>query len=416
MSARLPDPARSRAVLIGAGTGHAELDLPRLPELRGQLTRLGGRLAGTVERPVTLANPRSVAKVRAAVRTAAAEAGDLLLVYCAGHVRSDQDGRPRLLLAGSVPGELVATAVALDELTGFVAASPAITKVLILDCGGWTVALPGTYILASGRSRTRRPASTAFTEALLAALDNPDPPSFRKLRSRIDHELVRRDEPKAQGKAASVLLLRGLADGQPVYDAPGAAPDRPVPNAIRIGTAPATVRRRQRRRIAGGTALLGLGALTAGLWLPPLVGVLGMLLFCGLFLLGAARHTRRRRGVATSLQFDATGITLHRLAADPVRVAWSDVITVGLLPPRAYVDERDHVLAVKLRPGASWPTPTPLVPGVDHLGCLGLARLGDLGITTHQLLARLDLFAEDKAAHSNRDWRTRHPELRGLLG
>jgi len=289
MPTRLPDPARSQAVLIGAATVPAELELPRLPELHGLLIRLRGRVASTVEQPVTLANPRSVAKVRAAVQRAAAAATDLLLVYCAGHVRSDEDGRPRLLLASTVPGELVATAVSLDELTGYIVSSPAAIKVLLLDCGGWTTALPGTAVLASGRSRAPRRPSTAFTEALLAALDNPDPPSFVRLRRRIDQELVRRDQPKA----ADVALIRGLPSGLPVRDLPSeAVPDQLPLGEVRLGTDPATVGPSQRHTIAGIAAadgLIGLGAVASALWLPGsghlLAGMLGLMLVVGLLVL-----------------------------------------------------------------------------------------------------------------------------------
>ena len=437
MPTRLPDPARSRAVLIGSGTVPAGFDLPRLATLTGLLTRLRARLAGTVEQPVAVANPRSVDKVRAAVRRAAAEATDLLLVYCAGYVQPDQDGRPRLVLAGSVPGELGTTAVSLDELTGYIVASPAAIKVLLLDCGGWTVAVPGTAILASGRSRAPRRTPTAFTEALLAALDSPDPPSFTRLRRRIDQELVRRDEPRAQAKAADVALVRGRgpasglpASGLPVSDLPGeAVPDRPVPGEVRLGTDPAVVHSGERHAIAGIAAvdgLLGLGAVASMLWLPGsgqlLAGALGLVLFVGVLLLGGVVVGRKRPGATTVLLFDAVGTTLHRLAASPMHIPWSDVVTAGLLPPKACVGEsggpgHDHVFAVKLRPHVSRPVLTPLlVPKVDRLGYLGLAKIGDLGTTTHELLAELDQFAEDIAAHSNRDWSTRHPELRPLLG
>jgi len=76
----------------------------------------------------------------------------------------------------------------------------------------------------------------------------------------------------------------------------------------------------------------------------------------------------------------------------------------------------DHVFTVKLRPDVSRPVIARLlVPEVDRLGYVGLAKVGDLSTTTHKLLAELDRFAQDKAAHSNRDWSDRHPELRPLL-
>jgi hypothetical protein len=425
MPTRLPDPARSQAVLIGAGIVPAKLGLSRLPELRGQLTRLGSRLAGTVEQPATLANPRSVAKVHGAVRQAAAEATDLLLVYCAGYVRSDQEGRPRLILASTVPDELAATAVSLDKLTGYIVASRAAIKVLLLDCDGWTVALPGTAILAGGRSRMPHRPSTAFTEALLAALDNPNPLSFAGLHRRVNKELVRRDQPKAQAKAADVALVRGLAGALRISDA---VPDQPVSGQIQLGMDPVKVGRSQRRfirRIAAVDGLVGFGAVAAALWLPGagplLAAVLGLILLVGVARFGRAVNARKRPGVTTVLQIDGSGITLRRLAADPVDISWSDVVTAGLAPPGACVDgyvvhEGDHVFVVKLRPDMSRPVLVPLlIPELEQLGYLGLAKLGDLNITTHKLLAELDRFAGDKAARSNRDWYTRHPELWDLL-
>jgi hypothetical protein len=427
MPARLPNPALSRIVLIGVGAVPAKFDLPGLPGLNGLLTRLQARLTGTVEQPVTLYNPRSATKVCTAVRRAAAEATDLLLVYCAGHIQPDQHSRPRLILANSVPGELAATAVSMDELTGYITGSPAAIKVLLLDCDGWTVTLPDTATLAGGRSRTQRRTPTVFTEALLVALDNPSPPSFQRLRHRINQELVRRDEPKAQASAAHVALVQGPTSRQPLQDRPAdAVPDEPA--QAEVGKDPATVGTTQRGDATGVAVLdgvLGIGTAASALWLHAswgylLTGSLAVILLLGLLGLASVVADRKRPGTTTMLQFDTNGITLRRLAADPVRVPWSDVLTAGLLPPSLCVhrpnDNRDnHVFTVKLRPDAPRPALDLLVPQADRLGCVGLAKVNDLDTTAHELLAVVDRFAQDKAAHSNRDWCARHPELRPLL-
>ena len=77
---------------------------------------------------------------------------------------------------------------------------------------------------------------------------------------------------------------------------------------------------------------------------------------------------------------------------------------------------QDYVVTVKLRPGVPPPDLDQLLLGaMDQLGYLGLIKVGHLDAPTHEVLAELDRYAEDKTARGNRDWCARHPELRPLL-
>ena len=79
---RLPDPALSRAVLVGASR-YADAGLTDLPAAARNVEALGRLLAAAG--PVVVVDPPDVAAVLDSVRTAALQAEDVLLVYFAGH-------------------------------------------------------------------------------------------------------------------------------------------------------------------------------------------------------------------------------------------------------------------------------------------------------------------------------------------
>ena len=98
MSARLPDPARSRAVLIGCAE-YRNRTLDDLPAVTANLTGLRDRLTDPVLGGFTSASctlldeaiePR---KVRAVLREQAQEATDTFLVYFSGHGFRDKAGK-----------------------------------------------------------------------------------------------------------------------------------------------------------------------------------------------------------------------------------------------------------------------------------------------------------------------------------
>jgi hypothetical protein len=224
------------------------------------------------------------------------------------------------------------------------------------------------------------------------------------------------------------VLVGGLTREQPLKDQPPDTvpdlPDRSATADVRFGTDPATVATNDRGGIIVFAVLDGLLAIStaaSALWLSGwghlLTGALAIILLLGLLALGGEVAGRKRPGTTTMLRFDEDGITLHRLAADPLHIPWSDVVTAGLLQPKRSVRPvQDYVVTVKLRPGVTPPDLDQLLLGaVDRPGYLGLVRVGDLDIHTHEVLAEMDRYAEDKTARGNRDWCARHPELRPLL-
>ena len=200
---RFPDPARSRALLIGASHFTAAgADLPDIPAVEANLTALRQVLTSPdtgvlrSEFCQVLADPASADGIGVALSDAAATATDLLLVYYAGHGLVDDRGRLHLAVAHTQPLRARWTALPLDLLREEIANSPAATRVLVLDCcfSGRAIEamadnqgvisgqldVTGTYTLTSttANAPSHAPAGdrhTAFTGALLRALDEPDP-------------------------------------------------------------------------------------------------------------------------------------------------------------------------------------------------------------------------------------------------
>jgi hypothetical protein len=135
--AALPDPGHSRAVLIGASSYH---HLEHLPAVRNNLTgfrdilidpALGGLPA---DKCTVLEEPPSGLDLYKALRTAAAPAEDMLLVYFSGHGRTGDRNELYLCLPDTDPDLLSFTALAYNDLRKAVADGRATKKVVILDC------------------------------------------------------------------------------------------------------------------------------------------------------------------------------------------------------------------------------------------------------------------------------------------
>jgi len=170
----LPDPQRSRAVLIGTGR-YADKNLPDLPVV--------GRTIGDLAAALTDPARGVVAKTHCAVledqgdirligrhlRSAARDAKDLLLVYFVGH--GLVGGRRHELYLGLPDSEWAEpefNSLEYDKLRSAVLNSAAATKIIILDCcfSGRVVSetmadpvtemvgqmeVDGTYVLASAK-------------------------------------------------------------------------------------------------------------------------------------------------------------------------------------------------------------------------------------------------------------------------
>ena len=195
----LPDPGRSRAVLIGAST---YCHLEDLPAVRNNLSgvrdvlvapALGGLPADNC---TVVAEPARPVDVYRTLRQQAAAAEDTLLVYFAGHGRTGRRNELFLCLPGTDPDELPYSAWPYDELRRVMAESRATKKVVILDCcfSGRALAdqageeetilgqvgIAGTYLLTATAANAVALAPpgeqyTAFTGTLLVLLNTGIP-------------------------------------------------------------------------------------------------------------------------------------------------------------------------------------------------------------------------------------------------
>ncbi|MFI9815897.1 caspase family protein [Saccharothrix variisporea] len=196
MIERLPDPARSRAVLVGTSsyTHPAFDDLPgvahNLQDLAALLTSpLGANLAR--EHCAVVLDPPDQGGLGERILESVREAEDVLLVYYAGHgeMTWDRDNELCLTLRDSKPDSLRTSALRCADLRQYIHRSRAKIRVLVLDCCFAGTALPGTmsgsaevlhhvevsgaYVLASAFGKALAPASrrnTLFTGELLRVL------------------------------------------------------------------------------------------------------------------------------------------------------------------------------------------------------------------------------------------------------
>lgn len=264
---RVPDPARSRAVLIGTGHHKQASNLPELPAVRANLLDLRAVLTdavtGTVqpEHCVVVGDPEVPAHIGNVVTREAAEATDLLLVYYSGHGLVDERGRLHLALSTTDPERLRWTALPFEVLREEIANSPAAVRVLVLDCCfsgrafeamssdsgvvAGQIDIVGTYTLASSSANTPSYApadarNTAFTEALLAALRNPQQLTLDEIFGHVHRHLTSRGLPKPQRRTVNaggnIALVKRPISG-PLSS--GFGPQWPIP--LCKGSAPAVV-------------------------------------------------------------------------------------------------------------------------------------------------------------------------------
>ncbi|MCG6495778.1 tetratricopeptide repeat protein [Kitasatospora sp. A2-31] len=137
---RLPDPERSRIVLIGAGT-YTDPQLPDLDTVPRTITDLAALFTDATHGLVAekhctvLLDDGDLRTVGRRLRTAAQEAEDLLLVYFAGH--GLVGGRRHDLYLALTDSEFAApefNSLEYDKLRSAVLDSPAAAKLIVLDC------------------------------------------------------------------------------------------------------------------------------------------------------------------------------------------------------------------------------------------------------------------------------------------
>ncbi|MGW3952407.1 caspase, EACC1-associated type [Streptomyces sp. NPDC004752] len=312
----LPDPAASRAVVIGVDS---YVSLAGLPSVANNVTGIAGLLCDPdvwglpAEHCVLLPNPVSPVDVVDVVQAAAAQARDAFLLYFAGHGLPSPEGGLHLALPDSHADRLH-HAVEYSRLRHvLVNACPARSRVVILDCcysGGAMeghlgatadfadhTLVEGTYVMTACAETKKALAPpdeeyTAFTGELLRTLGEgipagPDLLDMNTLYWHVRRRLIGQDRPvpqqRARGAGHSITLVRNrwtgartpeaLAYAEALRGALGPAEERwgaGRPLADALGTPAATLDRYLRGgAVAPGTFLDGLAALLAGQGLGP---------------------------------------------------------------------------------------------------------------------------------------------------
>ncbi|POX56154.1 hypothetical protein C3489_06910 [Streptomyces sp. Ru71] len=147
---RLPDPQRSRIVLIGASQ-YSDPALPDLPAVHRTITDLAELLTDQVygvvpeDHCTVLLDEGDLRTVGQRLWAAVTEAEDLLLIYYAGHGLISE---PRWDLSLALPDSELAhpefNSLEYDKLRHAVLNSPAVNKLVIIDCCFSGRALTGT--------------------------------------------------------------------------------------------------------------------------------------------------------------------------------------------------------------------------------------------------------------------------------
>jgi hypothetical protein len=246
----LPDPSRSRAVVIGVDSYSV---LPALPSVANNVNDLASLLSDSdlwgLRRPdhcKVLLNPQSPATVLDAVHDAATEAEDAFLVYFAGHGLVSPSGELFLALPQS-HAERLYRAVAYEDLRHqLVDICTATSKVVILDCCYSGRALvghmgapldvanhavvEGTYLMtASAETKLawapEGEAHTAFTGELLKAMERGipggrDPLEMESLFWHVHRELSAKSRPIPQQRARNAGHTIALVHNRSVAAAP----------------------------------------------------------------------------------------------------------------------------------------------------------------------------------------------------
>jgi hypothetical protein len=265
----LPDPQRSRAVLIGVSS------YEKLPVIAAAATDVTG-LATQLTDPelwglphahcVQVHDPRTTADVLEPVHQAALDAQDALVVFFAGHGLLDEGGRLYLALPGG-DQERLHHAVAFDEIRREIVTTGrrCRAKIAILDCCFSGRAMPGfmsgpvrfadrtavegAYLLTATAETVPALAPpgarhTAFTGALIETLRDgvPGGPVLLDMDTVFEHltrQLDARHQPLPQRRSRNaghlVALARNRASDRATVPAPASAPHS-VPFSVPHGT------------------------------------------------------------------------------------------------------------------------------------------------------------------------------------
>jgi Tetratricopeptide repeat/Caspase domain len=275
---RYPQRDGSRAILIGTDLYDHYEPLPavgnNLDTIRSVLisARRGGFLS---EHCHMISNPLVPEELATHIAEVACQATDVLFVYCSGHGIVDGQGQLQLALQRTGPRNLHYTALPIGLLKEAIGNSPALIKVLIVECcySGLAIAMSdasdllqqqtaieGVYTLTSSSKYDISLAPpgekfTAFGGALVRLLGEPpaDYPAgltLHEMYRLLKQELEGKGYPSPQqsaGNNAGDLILAGLGNGDdggnemPLVliapsadDAPGAAEEEQGSDLVRL--------------------------------------------------------------------------------------------------------------------------------------------------------------------------------------
>ena len=199
---RLPDPERSRVVLIGTSRYEDE-NLPDLPAVGRGIEDLKAVLTDSIDGLVpedhcdVLEDEGDIRLIGRRLRRSAGQAEDLLLVYFAGHGLTA--GRRHELYLALRHTEWEApefNALEYDKLRSAVLSSPATTKVIILDCCfsgrvfGDTMADPATEVIGQVEVDGSYVLASAHRDQVSLILPGEDHTAFTGRLLRLFHEGV----------------------------------------------------------------------------------------------------------------------------------------------------------------------------------------------------------------------------------
>ncbi|MGW3209170.1 caspase family protein [Streptomyces sp. NPDC001135] len=371
---RFPDGAASRVVLIGC-SDFDDIDLPAIPAVKSNLADLHSAFTHETHGILphqhcrVLADPADHRSVGMTLAQAAREAEDLLLVYYTGHGLLDEDGLLHLALSSTDPGHVGFTGVPVDLVKRYLGRARARLRVLVLDCcfSGRAVAamtesgsllsaqlgMSGTYTLTSTTATAPSHAPpgqrhTAFTAALLDALDQPQPLSLDDIHQHIDTLLHGMGLPRPQRRsvnaAGNLALVRG-----PIQ--PHAGPPTGSEGEIRFRQQPPDppTRRDTIKRVLVLAAPMAVAGLFGG-WRTALMWGGGEALFIGLILVPVFL----RRNVHYDLVVNRDGVRTEH-GTHTTHVPWKDVECVGVLRRPPGTARISNVLIVRLKADAPRP-------------------------------------------------------------
>jgi hypothetical protein len=279
----LPDPALSRAILIGTSHFEHRDQLQDLPAVQRNLTALAGTLTDPVhgilteEHCAVLRDPASPKSFMQALQTAVDQASDLLLVYYAGHgLRHGFRDQFCLTVEETDPVSPNGSAVSYEWVRDAFESSRARVRLLILDCchsgmavgimsaatpGEHDTAIRGTSVIASS-SRDEVSFAlegerySAFSGELIRLLQNGSPrfgepltidALYGHLRAALSSRGLPRPARMSRDNSSELLLRRPAPPMPPIPPAqislppwnPVALPFIPMPTTPDVFTIPA---------------------------------------------------------------------------------------------------------------------------------------------------------------------------------